>query len=146
MGFEKYIKLDEALSGTVSAVVTRYGSDSLQATTMDVVPVSHIIGLKAKMLTDGAACEFCEELERGDELALPLDLRHEFGDVISANYCPNCGRLLNECVSPVSVVRCRNCNHWDSQTGWCTVHKRTQKNRNYYCADGRSRGDVDVAG
>lgn len=60
-------------------------------------------------------------------------------------------------VDAVPVVRCRNCKHWDEETGWCDIHSHFQDSDGefchsweshdwktlptyYFCADGERRG------
>ena len=60
-------------------------------------------------------------------------------------------------VDAVPVVRCRNCKHWNEETGWCDIHSHFQGSDGefchpwesndwkvfpvyYFCADGKRMG------
>lgn len=36
-------------------------------------------------------------------------------------------------VDAVSVVRCRNCKHWNEETGWCDIHSHFQGSDGEFC-------------
>ena len=45
--------------------------------------------------------------------------------------------LKNQQITPtvdaVPVVRCRNCKHWNEETGWCDIHSHFQYSDGEFC-------------
>lgn len=39
----------------------------------------------------------------------------------------------NSVVDAVPVVRCRNCKHWNEETGWCDIHSHFQGSDGEFC-------------
>lgn len=42
-------------------------------------------------------------------------------------------KYISPTVDAVPVVRCRNCKHWNEETGWCDIHSHFQGSDGEFC-------------
>lgn len=48
--------------------------------------------------------------------------------------CPAAAHIIQaELKKRVEVVRCKDCKHWDKETGWCTEHSSFIDERGVFC-------------
>ena len=59
-------------------------------------------------------------------------------DAVSGGYEKACGKILDylRTIPWIRIVTCRDCTHWRSSDGWCSVERQEIENPDYWCADG----------